>query len=296
MTDSPPPAPEASPAYELVRLRSGTLGIRSHAYNEVCHPGVGPRAEAEALYVHGLDLPRRLTSQPAGAAFVVWDIGLGGAANATAVIDAAANHPVELQVLSFDRTLDQLAFARTHAAELGYFGTLAPAAARLLDEPSTTFAHGLAMVRWTRVIGDFTRLVADPASATWPAPDAILFDPHSPAANPEMWTLPFFQNLHARLDPARPCNLATYSRSTAVRAALLLAGFHVGAGGGTDSKEETTLAANHPDLAGLRLGPRWLERAHRSSTAEPWTTPPFESRPLTEATATRLRLHPQFQG
>lgn len=33
-------------AFELVPLRGGVLGIRSREYDEICHPGIGSRAEA----------------------------------------------------------------------------------------------------------------------------------------------------------------------------------------------------------------------------------------------------------
>lgn len=284
----------AIPDFELVRLRSGVLGIRSRQYDEVCHPGVGPRAEAEALYVQGLNLPGRWATTP--GEFVVWDIGLGGAANATATIAAAGASatPVTLRVLSFDRSVEFLRFAVDHADELGYFGDLADTTRRLIEEPALEFRRGEARIHWQRVLGDFPALLASPAADTWPAPHAVLFDPHSPAANPEMWTLPFFRSLHARLDAARPTALATYSRGTSIRAALLLAGFYVGTGRATGDKEETTLAANRLELVGEPLGQRWLDRARRSRAAEPWTTPPFGGRPLTDATWNALRQHPQF--
>jgi queuine tRNA-ribosyltransferase len=284
-------------AFELVSLRGGAIGIRSREYDEICHPGIGPRAEADALYVRGLDLVRRLErTRATGEPFVIWDVGLGGAANASAVLQAAGAVPCAVRMISFDRQLDQLAFAARHAAELDYFGALAPAAARLVDEPEIRFEHGRASVVWTRVVGDFPTLLAEAAPGTWPAPHAILFDPHSPAANPEMWTLPLFRLLWERLDAERPCGLATYSRSTAVRTALLLTGFWVGGGGSTATKEDTTVAANRPELLAQPLGGRWLERARRSRAAEPWTTPPYGGRPLTDATWEALRSHPQFAG
>ncbi len=288
-----------SDGFELVRVRNGAWGIRSLAYDEVCHPGVGPRAEAEALYVRGLDLPRRFGAHAVSGdsrdEFVVWDIGLGGGANAAAVIDAAAASGPGLRVVSFDRSVGQLEFALRHDAELACLGALAGPAARLIEDGEVLFQHGNAAVRWTRVLGDFTVLVALQEPPPWPAPHAILFDPHSPIANPEMWTLPLFQALHGRLDPNRPCGLATYSRSTAIRASLLLAGFVVGAGGSTGAKEETTLAANRLEWVGRPLDARWLERARRSRAAEPWTTPPFGGRPLSDATWECLRNQPQFR-
>lgn len=280
--------------FDLVPLRSGGLGIRSRRYDEICHPGVGPRAEAEALYVRGLNLAARRTTTP--GPFVVWDVGLGGAANACAVVEAAGQVAGDLTLISFDRQLDQLVFAVRHATDLGYFGSLAPQAARLIEEPTVTFQHGAAAISWMRVIGDFPSLLAQTPAGSWPAPHAILFDPHSPAANPEMWTLNLFRALHARLDPNRPCALATYSRSTAIRTALLLAGFWVGVGESTPTKEDTTVAANQRALLSALLGARWLARAQRSRAAEPWTTPPFGGRPLSEPSWEALRRHPQFDG
>ena len=279
-------------AFELVRARHGALAIRSREFNEACHPGIGPRAEAEALYVRGLDLPLRLAST--ARTFVVWDVGLGGAANAATVIEAARSIQCRLHLISFDRTLAPLEFALGHAAELGYFGEAAGWAGRLLQEPEVRGRLGEEEICWQRAVDDFPTLMANAPVGAWPAPDAILFDPHSPAANPEMWTLPLFTALYRRLDPTRPCALATYSRRTAVRAALLLAGFRVGIGEATATKEETTVAANDPGLLAAALGARWLERAGRSHAAEPWTGPPFRESPLTPGTRERLGRHPQF--
>lgn len=278
----------------MVKLRSGALGIRSGEYDEICHPGVGPRLEAEALYVRGLDLPARMASMPAGAEFVVWDVGLGGAANAATVIQSLAGIEGRLRLVSFDRQLDQLAFSLGHAGELGYFGSVQSAAATVLDTGTAEFGHGRLRVQWSVEVGDFpTRLAMAPREA-WPVPHAVIWDPHSPPTNAEMWTLPLFRSLHARLDPACPCSLATYTRSTAVRVALLLAGFRVGAGASTATKEDSTLAANRAELLAAPLGERWLERVYRSHAAEPWSRPPFEGLPLSESSRRALLAHPQF--
>ncbi len=253
--------------------------MRSRRYNEVCHPGVGPGVEARRVYVEGLGLADRL-AHAAGARFVVWDVGLGGAANVTAVFRCAARFNVRLLALSFDRDNAQLAFSLRHAEALGYFGEYAAAAEALLKTDQVTFESGAARVTWRRVHGDFPALLESGGPAEWPAPHAILFDPHSPRVNPEMWSPALFEAIAARLDRSQPCGLATYSRSTAVRAALLLAGFFVGTGPGTGRKEETTIAANDARLIRHPLDARWLERARRS--------------PLTARLWDRLAALPQF--
>jgi len=117
-----------------------------------------------------------------------------------------------------------------------------------------------------------------------PAPHAMLFDPFSPAKNPAMWTAAVVHEPLRLLDPARPCALATYSRSTMTRVALLLAGFYVGAGHATGEKEETTIAANTPELIDEPLDRAWLERARRSHSAEPLWEPVYRQARLAPVT------------
>ncbi len=109
-----------------------------------------------------------------------------------------------------------------------------------------------------------------------------------------MWTAPLFANLFRHLDPARPCALPTYSRSTMLRVSLLLAGFYVGAGHATGEKEETTIAANTLALISEPLDKKWLQRARNSTSAEPLWEPVYRQAPLTNETWEKLRQHPQF--
>lgn len=111
-----------------------------------------------------------------------------------------------------------------------------------------------------------------------------------------MWTLPLFENLFRALDSTRPCNLTTYSRSTMFRVTLLLAGFYVGRGVATGLKEETTVAANTLELIDEPLDRRWLERARRSDSAEPFREPAYRRAPLTTESWEGLQGHPQFRS
>jgi hypothetical protein len=109
-----------------------------------------------------------------------------------------------------------------------------------------------------------------------------------------MWTQDLFTCLFELLHPARPCALATYSRSTMVRTALLLAGFFVGRGKATGQKEETTVAANALELIKEPLDQHWLKRAERSGSAEPLQEGVYSRAPLAAGKLARLRAHPQF--
>ena len=71
-------------SYCLVYLRNGACSIRSLAEDETFHPVIGPAIEAEALYVRQLRLPERV--RETFGEFVIWDVGLGAAANALTAI------------------------------------------------------------------------------------------------------------------------------------------------------------------------------------------------------------------
>ena len=307
-------------SYCLVYLRNGACSVRSLAEAETFHPVIGPAMEAEALYVRQLRLPERV--RETSGEFVIWDVGLGAAANALTVIrlvreslassSAAAQEsraPKQLRLISFDHTTDAAAFALEHGTELGYVAGYESALADLIKNRSVKSNDGLLQVEWTLEPGDFParlerfvgrdalpRVQADRqvCPTELPAPHAILFDPHSPKKNPAMWTVPLFADLFRRLDPKRPCALATYTRSTMARVTMLLGGFFVGVGHPSGLKEETTVAANRIDLLDEPLDRCWLERAKCSHSAEPLSGPVYRQAPLSPETWERLRQHPQF--
>ena len=284
--------------YQLVRLKNGVCSVRSLAEGETFHPAIGPVAEAELLYVRQLQICERL--QNGAGEFVIWDVGLGAAANVITTLRAAWEISGQLRIISFDNTVEPLEFALTNAAALGYPAGYENQIAALLRNRRVEFENGRLMVKWEFQLGDFPALLPNLKFKTQnsklaPPSHAIFYDAFSPAKNPAMWTLSVFENLFRALDPARPCGLTTFSRSTLIRATLLLGGFFVGVGHATGLKEETTIAANTLDLIAEPLNARWLERALRSHSAEPLREPVYSRAPLSQATAEKLRLHPQFQ-
>lgn len=279
--------------FELVQLKNGTWSVRSKVLGETFHPVIGPVEEARALYVQQLQLPRRMRERPEG--FVVWDIGLGSAANVCTLLAACRELETPLRLLSFDCTPEPLQFALTRTAELDFLAPYAEPASQLLQHGTVDFKNGSQPVSWQFFQADFPSLLASAAPESWPKPDAILFDAFSPARNPDMWTLPLFTRLAAALDPTRPCSLATYSRSTLLRVTLLLAGFYVGAGHATGEKEETTVAANSLQLIDEPLDISWLGRVRRSSSAEPLMEGTYQQRPLSPENWDRLERLPQFR-
>jgi tRNA U34 5-methylaminomethyl-2-thiouridine-forming methyltransferase MnmC len=283
---------ESAAGYRIVKLANGAHSVHSLAHHETFHPVVGPVAEAEALYVRQLGLAERAKAHR--GEFVLWDVGLGAAANALTALRATRDIPCAIHLLSFDHTLEPLAFALGHVDALGYLRGYEGHLERLLRERHCAFRDGAQSVKWDMQLADFPTLLTEPATRKLAKPHVIMFDAFSPATNAAMWTLPLFSNLFRLLAPDRPCALPTYSRSTMLRVTLLLAGFYVGVGHATGEKEETTIAANTPDLIAEPLDRRWLQRAHRSSSAEPLREPVYRQARLSPATWEKLQQHPQF--
>ena len=279
--------------YRIVKLANGAHSVHSLAYAETFHPVIGPVAEAEALYLRQLHLPERIAAHR--GEFVVWDVGLGAAANVLTLLRATRGLACSLRILSFDQTLDPLAFALQHTNHLSYVAGYEEQLGDLLRDGSAAFQVGAQVVNWDMHLADFPALLTQPIAASFAKPHAILFDAFSPAKNPAMWTQPLFASIFRLLDPARPCALPTYSRSTMLRVTLLLAGFFVGVGHATGEKEETTVAANSLDLLEQPLDRRWLQRAHRSTSAEPLWSPAYRQAPLSAESWENLQEHPQFR-
>jgi len=278
--------------YKIVKLVNGVHSVHSVAHRETFHPVIGPVAEAEALYVKQLHLPERLAAHT--GEFVIWDVGLGAAANVLTVLRATRASHCPLRIISFDHTLEPLQFALENAATLGYFTDYETPVASFLRDHRAHFTDGNREVTWELYLGDFPSLLHTPHSAL-PIPHSILFDAFSPATNPTMWTQPLFADLFRQLDPTRPCAMPTYTRSNMIRVSLLLAGFYVGAGHATGEKEETTIAANTLDLLTEPLDHKWLQRVRKSTSAEPMWEPVYRQAHLTKDTLEKLQPHPQFK-
>jgi tRNA U34 5-methylaminomethyl-2-thiouridine-forming methyltransferase MnmC len=284
----------SSSGYRIVRLASGVHSVQAIESGETFHPVIGPVAEAEALYVRQLKLRERVRDEQ--GVFVVWDVGLGAAANVLTFLRATEDLDCSIHVISFDHSLDPLRFGLAHAAELGYFGGYESALATLLKLGEVNIERAAQKVRWETRVADFPGFIREAAAEKLEKPHVIMFDAFSPAKNPEMWTQPLFARIFELLDPGRACALPTYSRSTLLRVTLLLAGFFVGAGHATGEKEETTIAANTLDLVEEPLEISWLERIARSTSAEPLWEPVYRQAPIAPGTMERLREHPQFQA
>ncbi len=279
--------------YEVHFNPKGFASIKQISSGEIMHSVNPPAEEANRLYIEQSHLADRLlknsqaktktgakTEVRAGdnsendpKELVVWDVGLGAASNAMAAVRCfeklVAEKPAaelrRLRLISFECDLDPLALAYKNNKSFPHLFHGAPA--RLLE--TSRWEHSSGLCTWELVKGDFLELFEQAA-----VPDIVFFDPFSAKTDRSFWTLATFKRLF-RYFAGRDCELYTYSTSTAVRAALLSAGFFVANGIGTGPKDSTTIAfttraahAAHHSAPPL-LGPEWLERWQRSGARFP---------------------------
>ena len=273
--------------FELLTLKSGVKTLRSKVRRETFHPGIGPIIEANILHVDQQRLVERSAEVPK---FVIWDVGLGAAANVLAAITALknSNGPSDIEIHSFDKTTSPLAFALQHAEALGYVVPYQSEIRQLLAEKSVVITP---KIRWWFHLGDFRDPLQDRQLSS---PHSILYDPYSAIGNMEMWTLEHFQNLWKALDPNVPCLLSNYTRSTAIRTTLLLAGFFVGRGCDIGEKAETTLASNHLDLLQFPLDRSFIERVRLSDNSAPLRSMVYSHSRMNDADFELLQKASQF--
>src|ERR1041385_6793737 len=93
--------------YEVHRAREGFSSIRQISTGEIMHSRTDPMAEARQLYVEQARLAERLDERSIEP-LILWDVGLGAAANAMAAIECYENARPQrpLHLISFENDLD----------------------------------------------------------------------------------------------------------------------------------------------------------------------------------------------
>lgn len=275
--------------FELITLKTGFKTLRSVKHQETFHPTSGPLGEAYILHTEQQKIRERSVNCKK---FVLWDIGFGAAANVLSAISVLEkNENTEIEIHSFDQSIAPIEFALSHANELEYILGYETTIQNLILNNQVNIRSGF---EWKLHLGDFTKIVKDDHYKL-PAPNAIFFDPYSAATNPEMWTLELFSSLWKRLDPNVDCILTNYTRSTAIRVALLLSGFFVGVGCIIGDKAETTVASNQLHLLKKPLDYTWLNRVRNSLNSAPLRTNRYSKSKINEDDFIHLQNLQQFK-
>jgi queuine tRNA-ribosyltransferase len=248
--------------YEVQKAWEGFASIRQISSGEIMHSRTDPIEEARELYVEQSHLAERLREK-SPKPVILWDVGLGAAANAIAALECheATGVTRPLQIISFENDLDPLRLAFANIESFPYLRA-SPVDAILTKSEWRASNQN---VSWKLHLGHFLATI-DHA----PAPDIIFYDMFSTKTSAELWTARIFRRLFD-LCRGRETELFTYTRSTANRAALLAAGFFVARGRNAGEKAETTIAMTPGTLSAAFTRKRdllsrdWLAKWERSA-------------------------------
>ncbi|MEI6714441.1 MAG: tRNA guanosine(34) transglycosylase Tgt [Verrucomicrobiota bacterium] len=286
--------------YEVHTAIEGFASIRHVASGEIMHSRTPPMEEARALYVEQAFLAERVRV-PSGVdptsaePLIIWDVGLGAAANAMAAIQCYEENAKKgsvrpMQIISFENDLDSLQLAFNHSDKFLYLRHSGPAWILRQGEWQSREFPGLS---WRLLKGDFLETM-DAANAR---PEVIFYDMFSSKTCGDQWTLSVFERLFAACGD-HGTELFTYTCSTASRVAMLGAGFSVARGRNAGEKLETTIAftpsaerrgfsARHEVLAA-----EWFAKWKRSAAKVPRELSPEDQLKLEQ----RIMGHSQFRN
>ena len=293
-----PAPPRTLGNYTVHMAPEGFGSIRQISSGETMHAHTSPIEEAWALYVEQSQLRERVRlsgdSNPREEApLVIWDVGLGAAANAIAAIQCyqeEADRGVvrDLHVVSFENDLDSLRLACRNIKHFPYLRHGGPGGLLERGEWHSKKYPGL---HWHLVQGDFWQTLGEAPHL----PDLIFFDMFSTRTDAASWDVDAFKRLFA-VCGARDVELFTYTASTGSRVAMLSAGFYVARGCATDVKVESTIALTAASLkrgtAGRHnlLGATFLKRWKKSHVQVPADLAAGDREAFEQA----ILDHPQF--
>ena len=282
--------------YEIQTSPQSFSSVRQISSGEVMHSINRPSEEANRLYIDQSFLAARLIrSDSTQEELVIWDVGLGAASNAMAAVHCFERVYAEkggealrpLRLVSFECDLDPLKLASKHGSHFPHLRHGAPSS--ILEYGR--WEHSSHLLHWELQRGDFLARLEFSA-----VPDLIFYDPFSAKTDSALWTQEAFSRVFKHVE-AKSVELYTYSGSTAVRVALLSAGFFVAEGVGTGPKADTTLAftrlkgaGEHPGTPRL-LNHEWLARWRRSASKFPAGLLETEKPELEK----QIESHPQFK-
>ncbi len=271
------------PNFEIVTLKSGVTSIRDLESGEILHPAIGPMAEANRLHIDQQKISERASQK---GRLIIWDVGLGGAANAIAALEALKDCQATVEIHSFDITKAPMEFALAEASSLEYVLPWQSALKELLD---TGLVNIHPQLSWHFHLGDFQQTMFSAPKA-----DAVFYDPYSSVSNQDLWTVDHLRQMKDRLNEG--VTITNYSASSAVRVSWLIAGYFVGIGVGVGKKAETFFASNVAGVVPSPLDQNWLEKMPRSQSSAPIRFREHTPETIGGDDLSSLRAHPQFQN
>ena len=186
--------------WEVHSAPEGFATLRQIGGEEVMH-SCAPGSQSQRL-IEQAGLAARLRTASTAEPYVIWDLGLGVAANAMAAIRcyeelAAAGAVRPLLIVSFENDLDSLRLAARHNALFPHVRHPGPAA--ILKKGRWQSKEYPALI-WVLIHGNFVETMAH----TTTPPDLVFYDLPTGPSHEQYWSEKAFQRLNAACDGRNP--------------------------------------------------------------------------------------------
>jgi len=202
-----------------LKTEDGSFTFFSEEFGESFHSDCGARAEAFLKFAKATDLTALAERGTLRLLDVCYGLGYNTAAALEVIWAVNPTCQVELVGLELDATVPQAAIAPP------LIDAWSPPLQRILRAIAFEHQHTTPFLNATLRLGDARQTIQALVTEGWQA-HAIFFDPFSPRRCPQLWTVEFLALVAQCL--AADGKLATYSRSAAVRSAMVAAGLHIG--------------------------------------------------------------------
>lgn len=197
----------------------GSFTFFSEEFQERFHSSQGAKTEAFEKFAEATELTLKAQQPSVRLLDVCYGLGYNTAAALETIWAVNPNCDIEVIGLELDETVPLAAIAPP------LLQNWTPSVQTILHHLATHHVCQLPQLQARLLIGDARQTISTLIAQGFPA-DAIFFDPFSPRRCPQLWTVEFFERVSRCLSPTG--KLATYSRSAAVRSALLIAGLQIG--------------------------------------------------------------------
>ncbi|QLI82972.1 bifunctional tRNA (5-methylaminomethyl-2-thiouridine)(34)-methyltransferase MnmD/FAD-dependent 5-carboxymethylaminomethyl-2-thiouridine(34) oxidoreductase MnmC [Chitinibacter fontanus] len=208
----------------VLEFASDGLTPFSSQYNDIYHSAHGAKAQVEAVFLAGNQLPARWQNK---SCFSILETGFGQGLSFLTTWQAWRDDPLRSERLHF-LSVEQHPFSRADMQQLHQqYPEFAELSEQLLQHwPHLTLGfHRIWLdqgrVSLTLLFGDALAMLHEVVAKV----DAIFLDGFAPSKNPDMWRAPVFKALWrlCQIDTT----LATYTVAGSVRRGLIEAGFTV---------------------------------------------------------------------
>jgi len=216
--------------HTFIKTGDGSMTIHSSVYGQAMHTMSGAYSEALLKHVY----PSKILSKTKPKLNVL-DIGFGLGYNVLALAAEASVKLTETEINVFSLEKDRS--LGNYLNEIKFDDFRDDISKALLN----AFKNG-----WCRYENIHIYIIPGDARQSINTINnkefhAVFHDPFSPAKNPELWTVDFFNEIRRLI--AKDGIITTYSSAPQVRGALLEAGFIVAKGPSMGNKREGTLAS-----------------------------------------------------